>query len=573
MTTSDRFPYLTANTLDQDFLDDCFSNLTNNLELIVEIESPSGTLFLSDRNKYVGDRFYEARLKFPTIKRTIGEYLSESIQFSQITLEINNADKKFNEIMPSGSSYNNWVGRVISVKMGLRDVESTYKEIFRGKVTEQGGFGRSVESFTLIARNDFELLDSSFPSAVLKQSSFPDLESEYVNKLAPVIYGDWTVHVIEGGASVPCYPLNGANANVNGDTSNTVELDLFVSANDNLFFDTSEVYVVRSEIFYKIDASDVINLSAGKNSFSLRQSGTAPAAVSIVDGSPFSYKSGDKIFCKLKGKDLGAYSDNILWQARDILKTYGGLVDADFDSSWETYRDKAAPAESAISLIKGRAWIGEQQKAMSYALSMLEQVRLEGFIDRNLKMKVTSLHLDDFEASPSFKVKNWDLARDSFRPYIDDRNNFNRVGASFNLLPNINENYEETPIYRNQAAITQLGREISKRVIFPNLYVHEDVKSQVQQILRVSSATIEVVEFDATWRLLLLDVGDFVQLNIDIGSVQFDGVPAIIREIGYDSEGMKLPIKIWSLQMLPFTGYTPTYSGTVGGSTAIITEE
>ena len=67
MATADRKPYETATVLDQDFLDDCHDNLTNQLEVIVDIDTPTGTIYLSDRNKYVGSTFYEARLKFPII--------------------------------------------------------------------------------------------------------------------------------------------------------------------------------------------------------------------------------------------------------------------------------------------------------------------------------------------------------------------------------------------------------------------------------------------------------------------------------------------------------------------------
>jgi hypothetical protein len=50
-------------------------------------------------------------------------------------------------------------------------------------------------------------------------------------------------------------------------------------------------------------------------------------------------------------------------------------------------------------------------------------------------------------------------------------------------------------------------------------------------------------------------------------------VPALIREVGYDPDGIKIPLRLWSFQLLPFTGYTPGYAGTVGGSTATIDEE
>jgi hypothetical protein len=336
-------------------------------------------------------------------------------------------------------------------------------------------------------------------------------------------------------------------------------------------FDSTNVYLLRGDLFYKFDAGDVINVNAGNNYFELKQSGSG--GTTSIDGSSYKYERGDKIYCRMKGKDLGAYDDNIVEQARDILIEYGGVLVGDFDSTWDTFRDKAAPSESAVSTFKSRAWLGKPEEALKYALSMLEQVRLEAFIDRNLKFKISSLHFDDFVASPSFRVKNWDFEKNSFIPTLDDRNNFNRARGSFNFLPNRNENYEETRVYRNQDAIDQVSKEISKRIVFPNLYEQSVVVDQIKEILKLTSATIEVLDSSLTWRAMLLDVGDFVKINVDIQSTQYVDVPALIREIGYDPDGMKIPIKMWSFQMCPFPGYNPGYSGTVGGNTATIIEE
>jgi hypothetical protein len=575
MATMDRKPYESATVLDQDFLDDCHDNLVNQLELIVDIETPTGTIHLSDRNKYVGSTFYEARLNFPVINRTVGEFLSPTLEFSQLQLEINNADGIFNDILPAGDDYDGWIGRQISVSLGLRDVASTYKEIFRGRVTDQGGFQRTVKSFTLVARNDFEKINVDFPKSVFKATSFPFIEAEVENTIVPVIYGDWTVEVQPDGASVPAYVVNGADPDVDGSTSFSTEIECVISENDNTFFDDTEVYLFRNQTYYPMDAGDITGI-VGNRAFQIRQSGTTPAGTTTIDGVPFEFTAGDKFFVKVQGKDLGsggAYDDNIIWQARDILMTYAGMVSGDFDSNWIYYRDKSSPSESAVASILSRVWVQEPQPTLSYALSMLEQVRLEAFIDRNLKLKINSLHLDDFEPSPTFPIKNWDVEAGTFVPKLDDRNNFNRARGSFNFLPNRNENFQETPIFKNAAAISQVGKEISKRIVFPNLYTETDVENQVKELLRIASAYIEVIETTLTWRSMLLDIGDFVKINVSIQGTQFVDVPAMIREIGYDPAGIKIPVKMWSFQLMPFPGHSPSFSGITGGSTATITQE
>lgn len=556
-------------------MDEAFGNLTNQLELIVDIESPTGTLHLSDRNKYVGSTFYEARLVFPTIQRTIGELLSPELEFSSLSLEINNADGFFNNLMPAGDDYQGWINRQITVKMGLRDVASTYKPIFSGRVTAEGGFQRTLKSFILTARNDFEKLNVNFPKTVFTDTSFPNIDPDKINVVVPLIYGDWTVNVEPGGASIPVTVVNGADPNVTGESSpHSTNVQAVISDNDLAFFDTTEVYLKRSSVLVRFDVGDIVNVGVGNRSFEIKQSGSG--GTTLVEADPYAYERGDEIFVKVKGQDLGAFDDNIVSQGMHILETHAGVLSGDFHANWTTYRDKASPSQSAISTFKSRIWIQEPQPVLTFVLSLLEQVRLEAFIDLGGKLKLSSLHFEDFVAAPTFKVKNWDIEEGSFKPKIDDRTNFNRAQGVFNFLPGRNENFQQTPILRNAAAITQAGGlEISKKVVYPNLYDPVVVKAQLTELLRLVSAYIENLYFTLTWRALLLDIGDFVNISVEIEGSQFQNVPMLLREIGYDPEGFKVPVRGFSFQLLPFPGWAPSWSpnGITGGYAAAITEE
>lgn len=573
MANGNRKPYESATVLDQDFLDAAHDNLANQLEMIVDIDTPAGVIHVSDRNKFVGDTFYEARLNFPTIKRTIGELLSPEIEFSNLTLELNNVDGKFNNILPAGADYGGWIGKSVEVKIGLRDVASTYKSIFKGTVTNEGGFARSTIKITLVARNDFDRLNVDFPKNVFTKDSYPDLPDDLVNIVVPIIYGDWTVNVETGMASVPAFAVNSGNANVNGDTGNTVNVQFLIADHALFYFDPSQVYLKRGDLVVLFDTGDVVNVGGDNRSFELRQTDTVPPSTTTVDGNPFKYARGDTFYVKVKGKDLGAYSNNIVAQAKDILLTFGGAISGDFDTTWDTYRDKATPAESAVGTYLSRVWLEEPQSTIKFVLSMLEQVRLEAFVDRNLKLKISSLHFDDFVVSPTFNVRNWDIEEGSFSPKIDEKNNINRVRGVFNYLPNRKENFQATSIYRNAAAITQAGQEISKKIVFPNLYDEATVALQVQELLKLTSGYLENVEVNLTWRGLLLDIGDFVRINVNIEGTIFENVPALIREIGYDPQGIKIPMRLFSFQLVPFRTWNPGFSGITGGSTATITAE
>jgi hypothetical protein len=576
MGSSDRREYLTAEVLDQGLLDRCQDNLENGLEMVAIITAPDSLpIRVSDRNKYVGNRFYSAITKFPLIRRTIGDWLAPTIEFSRLEITLGNVDGRFNKYLPGGADFNGWIGREVEAKIGIRDLEATFTTIYKGRVTEIGGVSRARDSVTFISRDSFDRVNKQFPTAVFNLNVFPYLEDNIAGVYAPIIYGDWTVSVGEGKAIVPAFPVNGALESV---LSGDVALELVISENDNAFFDTESVYLKRGDDYFLFSVDD-ITILGGNRIFSIKQENCGGATT--IDENPpetpvpFVYKSGDSFFVKVKGKDLGAYSDNPVWQARDILISIGGAAEGDFDANWATYRDKSSPVESAISAIKSRIWAGEQQNAMEYALSLLEQVRLEVFESRELKFKINSLHFDDFPAVGDipYELKNWDIVADSFTPQLDDKNTWNRARGEYGFDPSVNQQGFQTPIFRNQAAISQCGKEISKSVVFPDLYDQAVVIAQLTEMLKLASAYNEFIEVTLTPRAILKDIGDFVKMNVTIGATVFTDVPAMIREIGYDPSGMKIPVKLWSFQMVPYHAYTPSYAGLVGGYNATIVQE
>lgn len=651
MSSSDRRPYLTATALTQEFLDACHDNLECRLEMICEIESPDGTIYASDRNKYVGGVFYEALLVFPTIFRTVGEWLSNELQFATLTLELSNVDERFSKYLPGGSSYGSWVGKQVVVKLGLAEQASTYTTVFKGSITPVGGFRRTIKSIIILARDNFDRINAKFPTAAITYGAYPRCEQKNLGKLLPLIYGDWTTELDPYPSAVPAYCVNGNDPQVSfkergvtisgtthtstahgfddGDaiefaTSGTLpspvmaatvyyarnptadtfnisltpvsalinavgpqsgnhtvvsatgsaraDVELVVSSNVNFLFDVDKVYVKRGEIFNLVPSGDIPTVNGDKNFFTIAQGGSwmNDGAGTII---PYEWSDSDEFYVQVIGVDLGSYRDNPVEQARDMLKTYGGLVDGDFDANWATYRSKASPSQSAVASIKSRAWIAEQTPVLTYALSMFEQIRLEAFIDRDLKVKINALHFEDWNAAPTYTVKNWDIERNSLRTAIDDRNNFNRAQGAFNFLPIINENVRATAILKNSASITQTGLTVSKKIVFPNLYVESQVVAQLREILRISSGLIEIFDMNLTWRALLLDIGSFVKMDINVASIGLDNVPSMVREIGYDPDGLKIVAKLWSFQMLPFSSWNPGYNGITGGQNATIDEE
>jgi hypothetical protein len=625
--------------------------------MICIIETSDGFIYASDRNKYVGGIFYEALTNFPIINRTIGEWLAPDLQFSNITLELSNVDGRYNKYLPGGDFFGGWIGKKVTVKVGIAESETTYRTIFEGYITDIAGFKRTTQSISINARDKFDSINQNFPKTVLSKTSFPKISESFIGKILPIIYGNFNSDLDPDPAIVPTLCVNGYDPLVdykdriftvsiaspaifdcnehnleNGDmiqletsgslptplststdyyvknisgnltfelsttfggpsintsgvqsgihkfiaapTSTPRNVSLIISENNLLDLDNENIYLKKNEIYSIVPTSEIENIGVDNRTFEIKQR-TATLWVDDGEGSylAYNYETSDEFYVRVIGKDLGSYTDNIVSQAKDVLKTFGGLVDGDFDSSWDTYRDKNTPTESAISSFLSRIWVQEPQGALQYALSMLEQVRLEAFIDSNLKLKISSLHFDDFDSSPTHTIKNWDVEKGSFQTSIDDKNNFNRAQAVYNYSPIRDENARSSGIYRNSAAITQIGKEISKKLVFPNLYKQNTVIDQLMEILKIASATIEIVNLNLTWRSLLTDIGQFCYLDVKIGSSNYDLVPCMIREIGYDPQGLKIQAKLWSFQMCPFDGWEPGYAGIVGGFDATIIEE
>jgi len=572
MSGIDRRLYLTSNVLDQALLDWCDDNLECRLEMIVDIETPDPGVYIraSDRNKYVGNIFYEALVTFPVINRTVGEWLAPTIQFSNLEIVLSNADGRFSKYLSGGASYDSFIGKTVEVKLGLAEQDPTYSRIFKGKITDIGGVSRNSFSITLIAHDLYDELSVTFPTDSFTKNDFPFIDDSVAGKLVPVIYGDWTTALDPDQACIPAYVVNGLDPDVQGGARD--DLQFVISINGLVSFDTSNVYLFKSDVFYLVTPADVYSVGAGNTTFRIKQNSGIWAD---DNGTPvaYLYTAGDVFFVRVQGKDLGAYDDNIVSQAKDLLLSYGGIISGDFDANWDTFRDKAGPAQSAIATIKSRIWLNEPQTLITYVLSLLEQVRLEAFVDRNLKIKLNSLHFEDWVSAPTYEIKNWDVVQGSMIPKIDDKNLFNRVRGDYDYHPNRNQNTRLTPLQRNQGSIIQIGKAISKQIVFPNLYIESTVIYQAVEILRLSSALFETVTCNLTWRSMLQDIGEFILVDVEIGSLVISSVPMMIRNIGYDPTGLKIPVTLWNFQLVPYPGYTPLYSGTVGGYNATITQE
>ena len=212
MSGKDRRPWESAAVIDQALLDYCQDNLLNGMESIIEITAPDGSIIrASDRNKYVGEHFYEALTNFPSVTRTVGDWLGTGLVFSEIDFELSNVDGRFNKFLPGGANFGTWVNRPVVLKIGLAEQAATYLTVFKGNITNEGGFSRSTKSIKIKARNELEKVNASFPTVVFTNLSHPKANESLWGKHVPLVYGDWTQEVTNGAASLPALVTNGAD--------------------------------------------------------------------------------------------------------------------------------------------------------------------------------------------------------------------------------------------------------------------------------------------------------------------------------------------------------------------------
>ena len=383
-------------------------------------------------------------------------------------------------------------------------------------------------------------------------------------------------------ANIPAFPVNGNKSTV---LDGTTSLQLIISDNNLKTLDITKVYIIRSGRFFVFDSADI---TAGTGNKSLTIEGEFSGGTTVfptidsddnggneITGGPFIYQPGDEFFVRVKGTDLGSggiFDDNAVEIARDILKTYGGAVAGDFDANWDTFRAKSSPAQSNIAGFKLRHWQGEAESALKVALSLLNQVRLQAAPDKELTLKITSLHFEDFTKIVNYTMRNWDIEEGTFNPHTDDRNQWNRAKADFDFDPALNENGKNTSIFRNSAAITQATKEISKTVVFPDMYIESQVILQLKEMIKLASAYSEFIFVTVSQRVYMIDVGDFKLVDVKIAATIIELVPCMVRRKIYRPDG-RVDLVLWSFQMTPFPTFNPGFNGTVGGFNATITEE
>lgn len=532
-------------SITQKYLNSCAEGLEFNFVTIVDIKAKE-PIRIADKNIYVDGKFYENRIKTPKVVRSIGEFLSPSVRFSSLKLDVSNVDGAFNAYLPGGINFPQLSKAFVTVSLGVEGLESSFFPIFEGKVEPIGGVRRDAKKITLSIKDSFESLNVEIPEKTFTKHAYPQMDENELGKRVPIVLGSWDGDKPELKAAV-CNQLELIDNN--GEVREEQNVKCVVSLNPLLAIDA--VYLQKGDDLHLISLEDV-RPSPDRNAFEIKQNGSTTLSLEDED-KPYTYSKSDKFLVKIREN-----TTNIVDQAKFLIETFcpDKLL---YDSqSWEYARAK-------LNYISSRVAIDKPKKIINYVLSLLEQGRCELFVSKELKLKLSCLHLDALPL-PKHTLTNWDIEKDTLKIGSDDKTSFNVSQGFYAYAPAANGNTLSTSLYQNKLSVEQIG-EVSKAVEMPNLY--QGAEHELVEILKISSSFREEITLNASLRSLLLDVGDMVYLRVKIGAIEYKDTVCQVREIGLDKD-YRLPIKLLSFQMCPYKGYQPNYPGTAGGITASI---
>lgn len=577
-----RTAYEDATSLSQAMLDETFRGGENQIEFIGTLtKTVDGTPYtwrFADRPKFVGDNFYEGRARFPKVKRTIGELQAPSIQFSQIEIELANMDGFYNEYLAGGASYFPLIGAQVTLQVGLRDESGSFLTVFDGFVPEEDGFAIGLESITIRATDRFNSLNRANPLPVINDTDFPSAPDDSLGKIIPMVIGDW-----EAGYN---YTANAGKVTASdGATPTPNSAEVLVDAPNSFYGGTIGYYVGGGYFVFSIgsaggtsitpDTIAKVHIKRGDTMFQCDFNATPQnpggvgywcalvnGLINAADGTtfPYVYQNGDLAIIAVKVPyAVGKYS-NPIEIAELILTGLGGASALDFDtSSWTALKTKATPVQSDMTSIKARVWIGEEKDSvLGVALGLLEQVRVEAFVNLAGDIALVALHPEDWETPSSFtRLDQVELDEDKTKVTADERTFFNQASLNYAFTPVTKKTERGTKQRKNQTSIDRSGKTVAKVIDVPWLYEETDAVNQLDEFLRFYSMGIHYVDVEAAWVHLRRDLGEFVQLNYEVGGLEYDAAPTIIRDVSVIPETGAVQLRLLSLANFPYAEYVP----------------
>lgn len=557
--------YDESTSITQDFLDKTFSYGETKLQAVCEITNGSNIIKVSSIPKYVGDSFYEGRAALPVIKKTLGSFLNPTFQFEDTSISVSNVDGSLNKYFIGGSSYNTFIGSQIIFKLGISDISSSYIEVFKGEIKNQNGVDQNKDIIQFNAQNILTNYNRTLDLPQITSSTFPSAPADVIGKKIPVVIGDWTVgcNVVLTGS----YKVNVSGTDYDAETYTTnnfyggiigyyIGNGYFIFATGNYTPSTiSNAWLKRGDKLLAVNFNSTAQVVGGYYTClitTIKKSGGGTIS--------YSYEQGDELVISVSiGSD-----DNAVSQAKKLMTDILSLSSTLFGSTWNTLSSKSTPSQSAITSIKSRVWFGDDSTSLlEYINSMLIQVRLKLFVDKNGLFQLFSLHFEDWPSTSSIrKIDKFQVIEQSLKINLDEQNFICGANANYSFTPVANSTMLKTILKTNTTSKTAIGgTNILKTIDFPNLYVQSDVDNQITEIVRLFSFPLEYLTISTAWTGLLDDIGDFINIDIQLNGINYSNVPCVILEKSVNLQTFQIDYKLLSLNGFSYPNNVLTLTG------------
>jgi hypothetical protein len=555
--------YNEATSLTQSFLDQTFNYGETKLQAVCMIEKNGTSIRVSSIPKYVGDNFYEGRATLPTIKKSMGEFLSTTFQFDDTSIDISNVDGFYSTYFLGGANYVNFIGATMTFMLGVSDIESTYINIFTGTVKNENGVNIDKETIGFQAQNNLTNFNKTVDLPEITKTIFPSCPDDVVGKKIPIVIGDWTVgcNVVQTGS----VKVNVGGTDYDAETYTTnnfygavvgyyVGGGYFIFATGNYTPSTiSNAWLKRGDKLLAVNFNSTAQVVGGYYAClisTIKQLGGG----TIV----YNYEQGDELVISV---NVGA-DDNIISQSQKILTDILGI--SSYSSNWDVLKNKATPSQSAISTIKSRVWLGEAETSiLEYVNSMLMQVRLKLLVLNDGSLDLFSLHFEDWPTYTSLRqIDKFQVVENTIKINTEPKNFICGANGNYAFTSVAKATMLRTTLKINETSRTAIGgSKLLKTIDFPNLYVASDVDNQVTEYVRFFSFPLEYITFTTAWTGLLDDVGDFVNVNIQLGSINYSNVPCVIMDKSVNLQTFEIQYKLLSLNGFSYPNNLLSYSG------------
>lgn len=264
-------------------------------------------------------------------------------------------------------------------------------------------------------------------------------------------------------------------------------------------------------------------------------------------------------------------SNNAGFICRDLVQAYTGKVSSDFDLNFnQTSRED-------LSKYKCRVYIDSKTNVITAVNKILQQYNTVLYI-KFTRYALFHITFDNFREDGGL-INEGDIQENSFKANKEYGQYFNSAFGDYADLP-FSQGKTRSDTYVSPKGIEFAGKEISKRIDMPNVYLRNDVDKLMPLFVRLAAPEPEFLTFTTSWRFIFTQLTQFFRMNfyempdcetgLKKGGRRFEKIPCFIRELSFDLTSFTIQVKAWSLGTTQFGTFIPNGPFAGGESDKIV---